>query len=379
MNDLVKIKLFEILENHGNLIYLDEKRLEGLLKDLCGAYKREINLVMAAVRSGVAKELLSYNENIPLESLLKRLANRLAEEHGLKNELAGSTVNLIALSLKLITEDRFNRSNSNREDDYRNGNDSRDGRDNYTRKENSSADPPVIKVYKTGAARSFYLGAGVVLDMLYIAPGAFIMGDDNGRDDEKPAHKVKITKGFWIGKYPVTREQYKIIMKSDPSHFKKSRNHPVENVSWNDCRNFIVKLNGMKLAEEKFHLPSEAEWEYACRAGTASTHYWGYDFDGNYCWYAGNSKSTCPVGLKKPNKWGLYDMCGNVWEWCADWYGSYSKQFQTDPEGPVTGSNRVARGGGWDSLPENCRSALRYINFTPSYHNNSLGFRVCLS
>jgi formylglycine-generating enzyme required for sulfatase activity len=216
---------------------------------------------------------------------------------------------------------------------------------------------------------------GMKLKLLY--PGQFMMGEGSGY------HQVTLTKPFYLGVYQVTQEQYQKVMGTNPSHFKGARN-PVENVSWKDAVELCRKLS--ELPEEKkagrvYRLPTEAEWEYACRAGTTTTYCFGDDQSqlGEYAWFEKNSNSkTHPVGEKKPNAWGLYDMHGNVWEWCADWYGDYPKGAVTDPVGPATGSIRVGRGGSWLNVAALCESALR-LRFTPVIRNFSNGFRLALS
>ena len=195
------------------------------------------------------------------------------------------------------------------------------------------------------------------IEMVLIQPGVFTMGSS----EFTPAHQVTITKAFYIGKYEVTQAQWQAVMGSNPSSFKGD-NLPVELVSWNQCQTFIQTLNQM--GQGTFRLPTEAEWEYACRAGTTTLYYWGDDPGetqiGEYAWYLGNSGSkTHDVGLKKSNGWGLYDMSGNVWEWCQDWSGNYNSEPQNDPTGADTGLYRVLRGGSWNSLPHDCRSACR--------------------
>ncbi|NQT39791.1 MAG: formylglycine-generating enzyme family protein, partial [Planctomycetes bacterium] len=164
------------------------------------------------------------------------------------------------------------------------------------------------------------LGGGVELDLVLIPAGSFLMGDDRA----KPVHKVRITKPFYLGKYEVTQEQWEAVMGSNPSNFKGAKN-PVEQVSWDNCQQFLVKLNAKSGGQGgKFVLPTEAQWEYACRAGSTGKFCFGDDEKqlGEYAWYGENSGSkTHPVGEKKPNTFGLHDMHGNVWEWCHDWYG----------------------------------------------------------
>jgi len=222
------------------------------------------------------------------------------------------------------------------------------------------------------------------LEMVLIPVGTFLMGSPNTEKDqydgEGPQHKVTISKDFYMGKYEVTQAQWEAVMGNNPSYYKGQPNNPVEQVSWNDCREFIKKLNA--LGQGTFRLPTEAEWEYACRAGTMTRFYWGgdsaYTQIGEYAWYSDNSGGrTHEVGLKKPNAWGLYDMSGNVWEWCQDWYGDYSSNAQNDPTGAGTGSTRVGRGGGWGAAPSYVRSAYR-LNGGLDDTDNSVGFRIVL-
>jgi len=222
------------------------------------------------------------------------------------------------------------------------------------------------------------LGGGVKLDMVMIPAGEFTMGDKESR----PAHKVKITRPFYLGAYEVTQAQWEAVMGGNPSRFKGAEN-PVERVSWEDCQEFIKKLNA-KVGSElgRFALPTEAQWEYACRAGSEKHYCFGGDKPGllDYGWHVKNSRSkTEPVGAKKPNSWGLYDMHGNVAEWCQDWYGPkyYEKSRTNDPSGPARGTARVVRGGFWGASAWKSRSAYRDHN-TPRRFGRHLGFRICL-
>ncbi len=238
------------------------------------------------------------------------------------------------------------------------------------------------------------LPGGISLEMLWCPPGRFMMGspcDELGRSEDEEFHEVVLTQGFHIGKFPVTQKQYGALTGQMPSFFC-GNNLPVEKVSWYDAMAFCEKLtkweqNAGRLPEGYvFSLPTEAQWEYACRAGAASALNNKHDLettDGD-CphlnevgWYLRNSKRTThPVGEKKPNDLGLYDMHGNVWEWCLDWYGSY-REDASDPTGPKTGSYKVFRGGSWESDSALCRSAGRaYVS--PSTRNYCLGFRLIL-
>ena len=220
-----------------------------------------------------------------------------------------------------------------------------------------------------------------------IPAGEFMMGSpatESYRRDNETQHRVSITKPFYLGETEVTQEQYQKVMGSkNPSGFQGPQN-PVENVSWADAVEFCGKLSAMpaeKTAGHVYRLPTDAEWEYACRAGTTTAYSFGDDASGlgDYGWFDGNSdSSTHPVGEKKPNAWDLYDMHGNVWEWCQDWYGEYPSGSATDPTGATSGSHRVNRGGSWNYYAWICRSARRGWR-TPERRYDDLGFRVLRS
>ena len=222
---------------------------------------------------------------------------------------------------------------------------------------------------------------GVEYPMVYVSGGSFYMGatSEQGADaysDEKPVHRVTLS-GYSIGKYEVTQELWEAVMGNNPSHFKGAR-RPVENVSWDDCQDFIRKLNS--LTGQNFRLPTEAEWEFAARGGNNSRgyKYSGSNTIGNVAWYADNIGSqTHDVGGKSPNELGIYDMSGNVCEWCYDRKGDYNSSSQTNPKGPGSGSIRVYRGGGWRSSARNCRVSNRSCSLSVS-SSNSMGFRLCL-
>jgi formylglycine-generating enzyme required for sulfatase activity len=191
--------------------------------------------------------------------------------------------------------------------------------------------------------------------------------------DESPAHEVTLSRPYYLGKYEVTQEQYQQVTGTNPSNFK-GRDLPVETVSWDEAQAFCKKIG--ERTGESVRLPSEAEWEYACRAGTRTRFYSG-DADADLesvAWYDANSSGkTHPVGGKASNAWGVHDMHGNAWEWCADWFEAYKAEAVTDPQGPPQGANRVLRGGSWDYAPGGCRSALRW--FDPD-GRDFIGFRV---
>jgi formylglycine-generating enzyme required for sulfatase activity len=226
--------------------------------------------------------------------------------------------------------------------------------------------------------------------MVWIAPGTFTMGSPPNEKDRRPYEgpqtKVTISRGFLMSKYEVTQAQYKAVVGGNPSHFKGD-NKPVEQVSWNDAVSYCAKLTGKEKAAGvlpagyEYRLPTEAEWEYACRARTTTRFSFGNDESqlGQYDWYGSNSSGTThPVGQKKPNRWGLYDMHGNVREWCQDWWDNYPGGSVIDPQGPATGINRVLRGGAYAMAARS--SANREDNdFKPSDHSIGLGFRPVLA
>lgn len=229
----------------------------------------------------------------------------------------------------------------------------------------------------TGDLKKIVLPGGVEMEMIYCAPGSFMMGspeNEDGRFEDEPLHHVTLTKGFWLGKYEVTQEQWESVMGENRSRFKNP-NRPVENVSWEDCRRFVdrcnVTLGGIA------RMPTEAEWEYACRAGSGQPVA-GNGRLGDMAWYDGNSgNQTHEVGKNQPNDWGFFDMHGNVLEWCKDWFAR-PDGVAIDPEGPPTGAFRVLRGGCWFYYARDCRSAYR-LKRDPGIRNCIFGFRLACS
>ena len=240
----------------------------------------------------------------------------------------------------------------------------------------------VVGSSTSGSVITIPVKEGINIEMVKVEAGSFNMGAtsemENPYEDEKPVHRVTLTNNYYVGKYEVTQALWQAVMGSNPSSFK-GYDLPVEKVSWNDCQDFISKLNAM--TGKRFRLPTEAEWEYAARGGKKSRgyQYSGSNTLGDVAWYSDNSgKKTHAVGTKQPNELGIYDMTGNVWEWCQDWYGSYSSSPQTNPTGAVRGSCRVGRGGSWGNSARYCRSSYRgYI--TPGDRFNRLGLRLVLS
>lgn len=237
-----------------------------------------------------------------------------------------------------------------------------------------------------GDTREIEVAPGVKMAFVWVAPGSFRMGsDDSDADsadsDEKPVHEVRLTKGYWIGKYEVTQKEWQAVMGNNPSYFRGDR-LPVEQISWNDCQEYVKKVNAylaQRGEELRVRLPTEAEWEFAARGGTESRgfKYSGSDEIKDVAWYGEdwNKGSTHPVGTKSANELGIHDMSGNVWEWCADWYGNYSSGSVTDPRAPGSGDGRVLRGGCWNDTAVGCRSANR-LGGMPGYRDDYLGVRL---
>lgn len=229
------------------------------------------------------------------------------------------------------------------------------------------------------------LGHGVKLELVLIRPGTFTMGSTTDGHDG-PAHSVTLTNAFYIGRYEVTQAQWQALTGDNPSRFKDepdAAQRPVESVSWTDvAEKFLPPLNARLPAGWHARLPTEAEWEYCCRAGTTTRYCFGEDAKefADYGWCEGNTeKLTHPVGQKKPNAWGLYDMHGNVWEWCADWKAEYPSGAVTNPVGPATGDNRANRGGGWSHSTLYCSSFRRSLNDPRGTRGGNLGFRVVVT
>jgi len=255
-----------------------------------------------------------------------------------------------------------------------------------------SSDPP------TGGPTGRKEANGIGMSFVELGPGEFTMGSPESearRGSDEGQHRVRLTKGFWLQMTEVTQGQWRAVMGDNPSHFQNGKNYPVESVSWNDVQAFLEKLNTMDPGKN-YRLPTEAQWEYACRAGTTTAYSWGNEFELGRCNVEndpGSSEtknvatferrglptdSTMPVGQFAANAWGLYDMHGNVWEWCRDWYGDYPGGTVADPMGPSWGADRVYRGGSLSSTAAGCRSAYRG-NVGPGCRSSYLGFRLALS
>jgi formylglycine-generating enzyme required for sulfatase activity len=241
-------------------------------------------------------------------------------------------------------------------------------------------------VFSSGPATAQELAStytnSIGMKFVLIPAGTFMMGADKDVEEEYefelPRHQVTISKPFYLGVYEVTQQEWMAVMGNNPSKFK-GEDKPVDTVSWDDAQAFVARLN-QKEGHSRYRLPTEAEWEYAARAGSTSTYYFGDDESqlGDHAWYGANSGDTThPVGQKRPNAWSLYDMIGNVWEWAQDRYGEtyYGNSPSADPTGPSSGASRVVRGCGWDTGAGPCRSAYRYWD-GPADRREHYGFRL---
>ena len=238
--------------------------------------------------------------------------------------------------------------------------------------------------------RGLWMGltvAGVSQRFRWIAPGRFLMGspaDEPERGNSEAQHEVTLSRGFWLADTACTQALWQAVTSANPSGFKDDLRNPVETVSWNAVQAFLAELN-RHVPGLQARLPSEAEWEFACRAGTTTAFSFGdnitpeqVNYDGHNP-YAGGTKGlfrqkTVPVGSLPANPWGLYEMHGNVWEWCADWYGDYPTTPQVDPTGPQAGDARVLRGGSWNDFGRDARCAYR-LRYEPGYRSINFGFR----
>jgi formylglycine-generating enzyme required for sulfatase activity len=246
-----------------------------------------------------------------------------------------------------------------------------------------TTDPSTSKQFDPNSVRSMTrkLKSNIEITVNFVPPGSFMMGspeNETGRDADETLHKVRLTKGFYMQTTEVTNAQWKAVMDSVPSRSKGCETCAVEQISWNDVQRFLTKIN-QQTTDGKYRLPTEAEWEYACRAGSADPYACGTDRKklGDYAWYSGNTTKhdDQEVGRLIPNAFGLYDMHGNVWEFCQDWYGGYDPEPVVDPSGPEDGTFRVVRGGGWQGMEMNCRCANRRGN-SPDHVNDGIGFRM---
>jgi formylglycine-generating enzyme len=356
-----------------------------LLDHAKGEYKSEIRLLLRVLNLGFYTTILNSQDlNLTRMTLIKQLQS----EYFISEDISGVLIDLLLLELREFQSNNINQTNS--------------------------------KVHKSRIPVTKNNNAIPPEGLVWIQPGTFKMGSpatEAGRFDDEVQHTVKLTKGFYMGKYVVTQELYQTVMGSNPSQLSNNpeegevqEKRPVECVSWYDAIVFCNKLSVLEgltpvysiggttdtarwgevptsrnstwdaaIANwnaNGYRLPTEAEWEYACRAGTTTAYNTGNTISNTTGWYNSNGgDKTHEVGKKEPNAWGLYDMHGNVWEWVWNWYGAYGTGSVTEATGPATGSNRVLRGGSWGSDTQTLRSAQR-SSYNPENRNGYIGFRV---
>jgi formylglycine-generating enzyme required for sulfatase activity len=241
---------------------------------------------------------------------------------------------------------------------------------------------------KKPESKRITLPGGIAMEFVRIHLGSFLMGSEDaefGRAaDEGPRRKVRISRPFFLGRFEVTQAQWKAVMGNNPSAFRLQPHAdrlPADMITWNDAMDFVSKINQLGIG--RFRLPTEAEWEYACRAGTTTPYYWGNDRSqatlSKYAWgYSRAEGKSHPVGTLLPNAWGLYDMTGNVWEWCSDWFQPYDSSDTLDPGGLETGERKIYRGGSWYNEPEALRSANRHGHAPKGNGGLNAGFRLVM-
>jgi formylglycine-generating enzyme required for sulfatase activity len=347
-----------MIKSYGEEVSRDPRRVRAILLDLCPKERAAINVLEAAILSGAVHALLRAEAPLSkqrLEALLATQAQRLSDEYYMKPLAASWAIESWMIALGLKSE----------------------------KVKKAMPRSSIQKNIQIDSSQDWAIRTVGTIDlkMIRIQPGRFTMGSDNGYHNERQAHLVQLTQAFWIGETQVTQEQWKNLRRRNPSQ-KKSPDHPVDSVSWNDCIKFCQQLNkkeesvGGMPPNYHYRLPTEAEWEYACRSGT-ETDYAGILTD--MAWFSGNSiGESQSVAQKNANAWGLYDMHGNVWEWCYDNYSDYRPETQVNPVVGNKGVPRIARGGSWFSNAKTCRASFRR-GFGPDCINETMGFRVVLA
>ncbi|HPD39136.1 MAG TPA: SUMF1/EgtB/PvdO family nonheme iron enzyme [Mesotoga infera] len=388
MNNEARKQLIEIVKRYGIKILDEPRKVEGLLKDFCGDCKKEIFSIVNALKERAGNDLMNSSKSNTVKITIGRLSSKMQSDLGMSEEVAVWSIESIAIALGIMSE-----------------------KEAIGARKAQVEQKPVET--KTGAtyrqdSRESEIKTSNGDELIYVEGGSFVMGDTwgDGDSDEKPTHKVELTYDFYIGKYPVTFEEYDRYCSetgaTKPYVWNWGRGRrPVIRVSWFDAIGYcdwLSDVEGLARAYDNagnlidsrgnetidtskvkgYRLLTEAEWEYAARGGKKSRRnkYAGSNNPDEVAWYTSNSRhKTQEVGKKAPNELGIYDMSGNVWEWCSDWYGNYSSSAQTNPYNN-SGSGRVGRGGGWGDDAAGTRVAGRGYD-SPSRAYYYLGFRIC--
>mgnify|MGYP000693266809 FL=1 len=388
MNNEARKQLIEVVKRYGIKILDEPRKVEGLLKDFCGDCKKEIFSIVNALKERAGNDLMNSSKSNTVKITIGRLSSKMQSDLGMSEEVAVWSIESIAIALGIMSE-----------------------KEAIGARKAQVEQKPVET--KTGAtyrqdSRESEIKTSNGDELIYVEGGSFVMGDTwgDGDSDEKPTHKVELTYDFYIGKYPVTFEEYDRYCSetgaTKPYVWNWGRGRrPVIRVSWFDAIGYcdwLSDVEGLARAYDNagnlidsrgnetidtskvkgYRLLTEAEWEYAARGGKKSRRnkYAGSNNPDEVAWYTSNSRhKTQEVGKKAPNELGIYDMSGNVWEWCSDWYGNYSSSAQTNPYNN-SGSGRVGRGGGWGDDAAGTRVAGRGYD-SPSRAYYYLGFRIC--
>ena len=394
MKDEARKQLIEIVKKYGIKMLDEPKKVEGLLRDFCGDCKREIFSIVNALKEGAANDLANSTKGSTTKLVAGRLCKKLQDDLALSEEASIWSIESIAIALGIISEKASGVS--------------RKSNGQVNEKKPIETTEAGVNYYHNNRENEMKASNGD--ELIYVEGGSFIMGNiwEDGFSDEKPTHKVELTYDFYVGKYPVTFDEYDRYCKEARAEkpydagWGRGR-RPVINVSWFDAIGYcdwLSEKEGLPIAYygdeslldenrrkteditsvKGYRLLTEAEWEYAARGGNKSmgSKYSGSNSLDSVAWYDSNSGSkTHEVGQKKRNELGLYDMSGNVWEWCSDWYGYYSISAQTNPYNSTDGSGRVRRGGSWDNGAAHVRVAFRNYYSPTSTNDNRLGFRIC--
>ena len=411
MKDEARKQLIEIVKKYGIKMLDEPRKVEGLLRDFCGDCKREIFSIVNALKEGAANDLANSTKGSTTKLVAGRLCKKLQDDLALSEEASIWSIESIAIALGVMSEKeaivpKSEQATSRRDDKI---NQPTENIGNQQAVTNLYQQKPRKRRFWDRNDRNHRTPNGD--ELIYVEGGSFVMGDtwgDGDRDNEKPTHKVELTYDFYVGKYPVTFDEYDRYCKetgaTKPSDSGWGRGRrPVIYVSWNNAVeycNWLSEKEGLPIAYygdgslldenrrkteditrvKGYRLLTEAEWEYAARGGKKSM---GYKYSGSnspdsvaWYYYSNSGDKTHEVGQKKSNELGLYDMSGNVYEWCSDWYGSYSISAQTNPYDSTAGSYRVDRGGCWNSGATYSRVASRNYGL-PTYTGSGLGFRIC--